>query len=99
MPDATREAFIIPNNGTEISIQASTSWLDNIELSSRKKLIYVCDAPGEQKILWSKKYGKPQINSSKKINYDIKEKSNHNYFEVNIKVINADTKIYLQPSI
>jgi hypothetical protein len=98
MPDATREAFILPNNGVDIGIHASTSWLDNIELREEKKLYYVCGAPGEQKILWSKKYGNPQIKSSNKINYEIKEKINDNYFEIKIKVLNANTEIYLQPS-
>jgi hypothetical protein len=98
MPDATREAFILPNKGVDIGIRASTSWLDNIELREEKKLYYVCGAPGEQKILWSKKYGKPRIKSSNKINYEIKEKIKNNYFEITITVLNANTKIYLESS-
>lgn len=32
-PDASREAFIIPNNGTGISIRESSAWLKNVTLN------------------------------------------------------------------
>ena len=40
-PDDTREAFIVPNKGTGISIVSSTGWLDKTELNSSGKKLYI----------------------------------------------------------
>lgn len=58
MPEATREAFIIPNHGQGVSILKSTGWIDDIHLQAGQ-LKYIVGAPGSQVIRWSKKLGKP----------------------------------------
>lgn len=58
MPDATREAFIIPNNGQDISIIESTCWIDDVQLQA-DKLTYNVGAAGSQVIRWSKELGEP----------------------------------------
>ena len=61
MPEASREAFILPNNDTKISITSSTCRLRDIHLSEEHTLTFITGAPGEQIIHWLKKYGKPAI--------------------------------------
>lgn len=93
MPDATREAFLIPNRGSDISIIASSCWLDDVQLSDSHRLRYVCGAPGKQKIRWSKKYGMPRIGKTSVIGYDIQENVNENFYLVTISVARPNTEV------
>ena len=95
MPDDTREAFILTNEGKGISIVSSTSWLDNIELSQNKQLEYVAGAPGIQVIYWQKNLGKPEVKAPSSAVIDIKEKS-ENRFEIKVDVKQAGDKITVQ---
>lgn len=45
MPDATREAFILPSNGSGISIVPSTSWLGKVQLSAGEMFSFTVGAP------------------------------------------------------
>ncbi len=40
-PDDTREAFVIPNKGSGISIISSTGWLDKVELNSDENSLHI----------------------------------------------------------
>jgi hypothetical protein len=73
MPDATREAFLIPNQGSGISIVSSTSWLDDVRLMGENNLSYKVGAPGSQIVHWQKRKDKPMIESDQDISYDISE--------------------------
>ena len=50
-PDDTREAFILPNKGTGISIISSTGWLDKAKLNSDEKKLYIKTGAGTEIII------------------------------------------------
>ncbi|HBE42953.1 MAG TPA: hypothetical protein DDW27_17470 [Bacteroidales bacterium] len=50
-PDDTREAFIIPNKGTGISIISSTGWLDKAELNSVENKLFIKTGTGTEMII------------------------------------------------
>lgn len=76
MPDATREAFIVPNDGTGISIRSSTVWLDELKLF-RGALTITSGADGELVIYWPKAQGRPEYNQYPEVNISVEERSDH----------------------
>lgn len=72
MPDATREAFILPNEGSGISIQSSTSWLDDLSLQSGA-LTYQVGAPGMQTIRWAARNGRPRVAEAPGVEATVRE--------------------------
>ncbi len=95
MPDATREAFILPNNKTGITISASTSWLNEAELSEGERLKYTSAAPGEQTIIWPEHLGQPRISASEKITWFIRYMPVQNRYVITIKAEKAPTTVWL----
>ncbi|MBD3385457.1 hypothetical protein GF407_11095 [candidate division KSB1 bacterium] len=93
MPDATREAFILPNLETGITISASTSWLDEAELIGKKHLRYTSAAPGEQTILWPGRLGQPQISASEKITWFVRHSAVPEKYSITIKAKIAGTTV------
>ncbi|MBN2093018.1 hypothetical protein JW964_25570, partial [candidate division KSB1 bacterium] len=93
MPDATREAFILPNEGAGISIVSSTCWLDMVELINSTKLVYVNGAPGRQDVLWKKENGKPAIQASSEIEYQIAEDADENDYHLIISIPEPNIKV------
>jgi hypothetical protein len=89
MPDASREAFILPNGETDIIISASTSWLDEAELIGKKRLQYTSAAPGEQTILWPGRLGRPQISASEKITWFVQHLPIQDRYIIKIKAEKA----------
>ncbi len=85
MPDATREAFIIPNEGRNITVLKSSSWLDTLDLADGT-LSYTVGAAGEQTIRWGSENGEPEVASREGISAEITKKEN-NYI---IKVTTAE---------
>jgi hypothetical protein len=77
MADSSREAFIIPNQGSGISIPHSTCWLEDVELNNNTVLSYVAGAAGKQVIIWPVILGKPLINSIHKVRVKWVKKKDH----------------------
>jgi len=50
-PDDTREAFIIPNKGTGVSIVSSTGWLDKVELNIADSKLHIKTGTGTEMII------------------------------------------------
>jgi hypothetical protein len=80
---SSKEAFIIPNENSGISIISSSSVIDYVYWK-KNQLEYKVINSGTQEILWNKKYGKPIISKSPKLDYTIEE--NSDYYKVNIEV-------------
>lgn len=83
MPEATREAFVLPNEGKGIRIVSSTSWIDDLKLDD-SGLEYRLGAPGEQIIHWDKKNGTPVVREHAELKLQLTEESE--YFILNIVV-------------
>lgn len=92
MPDATREAFVLTNNGTGISIVASTSWLEDVQVEGGN-MHFTVGAPGEHLVYWPTEGGKPSINSSDEMEYEITENSAAKRWEVQLKNFTKNSKI------
>jgi hypothetical protein len=60
-PEASREAFILPNSGIHISVCRSSSWLDEASIIGSDTLCFVNGAPGVHEVLWDKDLGLPQV--------------------------------------
>ncbi|PHN08653.1 alpha-galactosidase [Flavilitoribacter nigricans] len=76
MPDATREAFIIPNDGTGIRITRSNVWMDEVKIF-RGTVTITCGADGELEIYWPKDQGSPQIGSYSGVDIQMEELTDH----------------------
>jgi hypothetical protein len=74
MPDATREAFILPNEGSGVTIQSSTSWLDDLSLEAGV-LTYRVGAPGAQTIRWAARNGRPRVAEATGVEATVSESS------------------------
>ena len=78
----SREAFILPNKGTGISVIGSSCWLDNLELKNNT-LTIITGGAGTIKVKWPKDISKPEVEGDK-ITYDINKKKE--YYLINIEV-------------
>lgn len=90
-PDASREAFILPNQHSGIHIMSCTSWLDSLHLKD-KRLEIKCGAPGEIVIVWPKKMGSPKISGGEKFTMAA-EKNN---YRVKVQVSNVSMPIVIK---
>ncbi len=90
--DVSRDAFIIPNLGSGISIISSTSWLDNATISNNQ-LKYTSGTEGTQIIRWPLKLGLPSVKSDNTVSTTFNQTK---YFYL-IKIISKKTsEIVLQ---
>jgi hypothetical protein len=92
MPDASREAFILPNQNTGIKIVSCTSWLDAVQLNENK-LSIVCGAPGKIVVEWPNNIGYPEITGNK---LETSVHSGDRYYQIGIEVGAADTRILIR---
>jgi hypothetical protein len=90
MPDATREAFVLPNGGSGISIQSSTSWLDDLSVESGV-LSYAAGAPGEQTIRWAARNGRPQVAKAPGVEAVVRETAGD--FLITVRVSAAGARV------
>lgn len=90
MPDATREVFILPNGGSGITIQRSTSWLDDLSVESGV-LNYAVGAPGEQTIRWAAKNGRPQVAKAPGVEAVVRETAGD--FLITVRVSAAGARV------
>lgn len=60
MVDDTREAFIMPNQGSGISILSSTTWIDDVQFVD-KQLTIKPGAEGKIVLAWNEKNGQPNV--------------------------------------
>ena len=88
--------FVLPNNGAYISIQYSTSPILNAQLKNNK-LEYLIGSPGEQIVIWNKKNGKPLIEKSQGVTYEIKEEID--VFKIKISASIPKTKVIIKSEI
>lgn len=76
MPDASREAFIIPNEGSGIRVLESDVWLDELKVF-RGALTITCGADGFLVIHWPKEQGTPEIGQYSGVNISIEDRQDH----------------------
>lgn len=74
-PDASREAFIIPNNGSGISIKESSAWLRNVTLNGNS-LEIEAGATGELVLFFP---STKELKFSVPTEYQMKTENNHTY--------------------
>lgn len=91
-PDASREAFILPNQSTGIKIISCTSWLDAVHLNENK-LSIVCGAPGEIVIEWPGTAGYPKI-AGDQLKTTVRTRGNS--YQVEIQVRGFNTQILIE---
>jgi hypothetical protein len=60
-PEASREAFVLPNRGVNISVCRSSSWLDDASIVGSDTLCFVNGAPGTHDVLWARDLGFPAV--------------------------------------
>lgn len=90
-PDASREAFILPNQHSGIHIISCSSWLDDLRLKD-KRLEIKCGAPGEIVIIWPKDMGSPKIQGGNKFTIAVKE----NYYMIQVHVSDLNIPIVIE---
>lgn len=91
-PDATREAFVLTNQGTGISLASSTSWIEDVQVENGNMIITV-GAPGEHLVYWPTELNKPIINTSDEFDYKISENSAAQRWEIKLKTLTKYSKI------
>jgi len=84
--------IILPNDGTGVSIVSSTSEISSAELVNGE-LNYMVQSPGEQRIIWDKKNGKPVVKEKEGIEFRINEMDDH--FEIAANEINPRIPIVI----
>lgn len=92
MADASREAFIIPNENNGISIIKSSCWLKELDYTS-EGLQYISGTDGEQIIMWDKKNGQPHCKESADISIVINE--NRLFYHLTVKVNKPQTTVVI----
>ena len=90
-PDASREAFVVPNEESDITITKSTSWLDDMELTE-EGLMFVAGAAGEHQVQWSTDWGEPRIESNKRVSSEVQKMDDETY-TLSITTFEDDTTI------
>jgi hypothetical protein len=81
MPDASREAFIIPNEGSGIRIVEATTWVDELRLYNGT-LNITCGGTGSLLIRWPKGKGAPRITDPN--NLDVKVTEETDYYAIRV---------------
>lgn len=92
IPDATREAFILPNGGTGISVLSSTCWLDALSLENGV-LTYQTGAPGKQEIFWPERNGSPDVTLATGVTATVSETNSGYRIVVNVSAANQTVAI------
>ena len=96
MPDTSREAFLFPNQDTDIRIIASTGWLTEANVEGKRKLSFTAGGPGTHTVQWPEKMGKPQVTSSAPVEYDYYKDHLPGFYRLHITTSKANTKVALQ---
>ncbi|MGM0530807.1 MAG: alpha-galactosidase [Bacteroidota bacterium] len=79
----SREAFILPNEGTGISVISSSCWLDNMKLENNTLRI-VTGGAGTIRVKWPENISKPEV-EGENITYDINERDNHYVIQIDVE--------------
>jgi hypothetical protein len=87
--ESSEAVFILPNENSNISILSSTSAITDAVVE-KEQLTYSLSEPGSQIIQWNKSYGKPTVESSKEIEFELSEKNNLFIIEVESKNENSE---------
>ena len=90
--ESTSAIFVLPNEGTGISIVSSTSVISDAH-SDGKQLSYQVDGAGTQLIRWPLELGDPIIKDNRSLNISIEKKEN--WILIKIQV-NRDKKTLIQ---
>ncbi len=85
-------AFVLPNKGSGVSIQASTSAITNAEQKNAWLEYYVA-SPGKQIINWNKKQGKPLLEETENVAVKISESGEMYQLEVTVRKANQKVVI------
>lgn len=95
MPDATREAFVLPNRGSGVVISASSSWLDKAEWIDQRRLEYKSATHGRQTILWPRRYGSPRISASDKVKWIMRKDQIQDHYMITIELDTAPVTVFI----
>ena len=87
----SREAFILSNQGTGISVISSSCWLDNIKLENKTLQIVTGDA-GTTRIKWPDSLSKPDI-KGENISPGINGKDDHYIIQIDVEKSNNKISI------
>ena len=93
-PDASREAFIVPNQHSGIHILSSTSWLKDVQLKNGRLEIH-SGAAGIIQISWPAELGYPDIEGAGK---DTKIVQGEKAYQIEVKVSNATDTLIIHSS-
>jgi len=75
-PSSSLEAFLIPNQETDICILSSSCIIDAAQWKNGE-LEYNTTGKGIQQVYWSKRNGKPMVSNRSWLKYSIEEKEDH----------------------
>ena len=90
---STKEAFILPNENTDILITSATNTIDRA-VAQNNQLEYEVIGPGTQEVFWSKKHGDPIVLEKPGLSWKSEEKDE--YVALKIKVITDSMKIVVE---
>ena len=79
----SREAFILPNNGTGISVLSSSCWLNNL-LIDNQSLKMMPGGAGSISVKWPANISRPEV-EGKNITYTLRQKPGHYLIKIRIK--------------
>lgn len=82
MVDDTREAFMMPNHGSGISILSSTTWIDDVQYVD-KQLTIKPGAEGKIVLVWDERNGQPNVSGVDK-RYTINRKGKKYFIEMEV---------------
>lgn len=93
MGNTSREAYLLTNNGSGITVQSSTSWLEDLALNGQT-LTMINGAPGEHTIRWAKHNGYPSIEYDKEI--DVKIDEGDEFYTLTIRTYKRNSKVIIE---
>jgi len=79
----SREAFILPNKGTGISVISSSCWLDNLKLEDNS-LHITTGGTGTIEVKWPVNISRPEVDGEN-ITYTIRQKADHYLFKIKVE--------------
>jgi hypothetical protein len=92
MGDSSRDAYLLSNGNSGVTVIASTSWLKNLEWNE-SKLIIINGAPGTHKIHWPVKLGKPEVEADKKADVELTELKDDKIYLIEVTTHDSETVV------
>ena len=97
-PEASREAFILPNGGAGMSIVSSTSWIDEAEIIGDRTLRFIVGAPGTHRVRWNARNGAPMVTTNPQSQASIRRQASGKEYSIEVVTLNAATRVEIRGS-